>query len=119
MPEKALIFDPPSEFWNWAARAIGAVIGSGISIAYLLPLTRREAALRFFTGIGVGLIFGTITGHKIVLQLNLNDALTPFEITLIGATTASLCAWWGLGVLARLASRHAASEKQVKKARER
>lgn len=106
MPWKIQILDFPQEIWEWLARSIGAILGSAISIAYLLPDNRREAALRFLTGIGVGLVFGTLTGHKLAIQLELQSVLSPFEITLIGATAASLCAWWGLGVLARAAGRY-------------
>ena len=95
-----------SEFWEWFARITGAIVGSAISIAYLLPSSKREAALRFLTGLGVGLVFGTLTGHKLAVQLNLENVLSPFETTLIGATTASLCAWWGLGILAKAANRY-------------
>ena len=102
-----------SEIWEWLARAIGAILGSAISIAYLLPTNKREAALRFLTGLGVGLVFGTLTGHKLAIQLELQNALSPFEITLIGATTASLCAWWGLGILSRIASRYGNSQPNI------
>ncbi len=105
----------PAEIWEWLARAVGAVLGSAISIAYLLPSTRREAALRFLTGLGVGLVFGTLTGHKLALQLELQNILSPVEITLIGATTASLCAWWSLGILSRLASRYGNAQSNLNK----
>jgi len=39
-------------------------------------------------------------------SLELSGHLSAFEVTLTGAAIASLCAWWGLGVLARLAERH-------------
>jgi len=110
MPNNIQFPDVPTqiwaEIWEWTARIIGAIIGSAISIAYLLPSSKREAALRFLTGLGVGLVFGTLTGHKLAVQLNLENTLSPIEITFIGATTASLCAWWGLGILARAAARY-------------
>ena len=107
-------FSPlPAEVWEWLARALGATLGSAISIAYFLPNTRREAALRFLTGLGVGLVFGTLTGHKIAAQLEMQNTLGAFEITLIGATSASLCAWWGLGVLARAAGRYGKSPQHT------
>jgi hypothetical protein len=37
-----------------AAKAAGA----GVSLIYLLPKSRREAASRFFTGLCCGMIFG-------------------------------------------------------------
>ena len=86
-------------------RTVGAIAGSAISIAYLLPDNRREAALRFASGIAIGMIFGTIAGHKIAAELALADQLGPVEITLIGATTASLCAWWAIGAVVRVATR--------------
>lgn len=43
-----------SEFANeagiWAARITGAVAGAGVSLVYLLPKSKREAASRFITG---------------------------------------------------------------------
>ena len=40
------------------ARLAGAVGGAAISVAYVLPRGRREAGLRFFTGVTAGVIFG-------------------------------------------------------------
>lgn len=101
----------PAEFWEWGTRATGAIIGSSISIAYLLPSSAREAALRFLTGVGVGLIFGTMVGHKLASELELHSVMGPLETTLVGSTTASICAWWGLGIIARLSSRVATNSK--------
>lgn len=115
MPYKTQLLELPNELWEWVARAIGAMLGSAISLAYFLPATKREAALRFLTGLGVGLVFGTLTGHKLTRQLGLEDALTSMETTLIGATTASLCAWWGLGILARIANRYGGSSNNSEK----
>ncbi|MCM2477843.1 hypothetical protein HGO38_30830 [Rhizobium sp. CG5] len=92
----------------WGARALGALAGSAISLIYLLPKTRREAASRLVTGLACGLIFGGPTGLWLGQKLDLLDHLTGFEIMLAGATAASLSAWWGLGLLARLAARYGA-----------
>ncbi len=89
-----------------AAKLFGAVAGSAISIAYVLPRGRREAALRFFTGLVAGLVFGGPSGLILADRLGLSDRLGSVEIALLGAASASLCAWWGLGMLARLAARH-------------
>ena len=43
--------------WLWAAKGLGAVAGSAISIAYLLPRGRREAAIPFAVGGVAGLRF--------------------------------------------------------------
>lgn len=87
------------------AKAIGAVCGSAISIAYLLPSSKREAFLRFVIGIISGIMFGTFAGTKLADQLGIIEHLSKIEIALSGAAMASLCAWWGLGVIARLAKR--------------
>ena len=97
--------DVPEQVWVFIAKAIGAICGSAISIAYLLPATRREAFLRFSVGITIGMIFGTSAGIKLVDYLNIAERISAIEIALSGAAIASLCAWWGLGILARLTAR--------------
>ena len=44
--------------WDWAAKGAGAVAGSAVSLAYVMPSGRREAAARFAAGVVMGLIFG-------------------------------------------------------------
>jgi Family of unknown function (DUF6107) len=86
------------------AKLVGAVSGSAISLAYLLPRGRREAALRFFTGLACGMVFGAPAGVKIASFLSIAELLSPFETVMTGAAAASLCAWWALGALARMAA---------------
>lgn len=88
-----------------SARLIGAVAGSALSLVYLLPKGRREAAVRFLTGMSCGMIFGGPTGVWCAQQLSLEDSLTSAEIMLAGATLASFLAWWGLGLLVRLTAK--------------
>lgn len=95
----------PDALWLFAAKAAGAVSGSAISLAYVLPKGRREAALRFFTGLAAGMIFGTSAGLKIAEYLDISQSLSRLEITMTGAAAASLCAWGALGMLARFAER--------------
>lgn len=90
----------------WAQRALGASAGAAVSLIYLLPKSRREAASRFFTGLACGLTFGGPTGIWMAERLALEGQLSPSEIMLSGSAAASLCAWWGLGVLQRLAGRY-------------
>ena len=85
-----------------SARFIGAIAGSAISLVYLLPRHRREAAVRFLTGLACGLIFGGPTGVWGAGRLGIEGRLSPAEIMLAGATLASFTAWWGLGVLVAL-----------------
>ena len=92
----------PEPVWLFLAKMLGAVSGSAVSIAYMLPKGKREAALRFAIGITAGLIFGSAVGLKLADELEVVDRLSMFEITLSGATLASLCAWWGIGALARI-----------------
>lgn len=89
----------------WLARAIGAAVGSSISLAYILPETRREAGIRFAVGALCGLTFGGGTGLKIATMLGTEPALSPFEAMLIGSALASLCAWWALGFVMRFFNR--------------
>ncbi|MDS7596540.1 DUF6107 family protein [Agrobacterium tumefaciens] len=101
-----------SEFANesgiWAARLTGAVAGASVSLVYLLPKSRREAASRFLTGLACGLIFGGPMGLWIVRQLDIAGALSGHEIMVAGSAAASICAWWGLGVVSRIADRFGA-----------
>ncbi|MBB3539754.1 DUF6107 family protein [Rhizobium sp. BK399] len=92
----------------WATRALGASAGAAVSLVYLLPKSRREAASRFFTGLACGTIFGGPTGICIAERLALADRLSASEIVLSGSAAASLCAWWGLGILSRIAGRYGA-----------
>ena len=87
--------------WIWAAKGLGAVAGSAISIAYMLPRGRREAAIRFAVGVVAGLVFGGAAGIKIAAELEISDRLGPVETMLMGSTAASLCAWWAVGFVSR------------------
>jgi hypothetical protein len=90
----------------WAERAVGASAGAAVSLIYLLPKSRREAASRFFTGVACGLTFGGPAGLWIAERLEPAAVLSTSETMLSGSAAASLCAWWGLGVLSRLAARY-------------
>ena len=92
--------------WIWSAKGAGAVAGSAISIAYMLPKGRREAALRFCVGVVTGVVFGTAAGMKIATLFDAAGLLSPVEISLMGATAASLFSWWGLGMIARLSAQY-------------
>lgn len=91
--------------WLWLARAAGAVAGSAISLAYLLPKDRREAAVRFAVGVACGLVFGGAAGLKIADELGIVDLLGAGELMLMGSAAASLCAWWGIGLVMRMFAR--------------
>ncbi|MBO6719145.1 MAG: hypothetical protein JJ913_14405 [Rhizobiaceae bacterium] len=88
--------------WLWLAKAGGAVAGSAISLAYVLPRDRREAAIRFAVGVACGLVFGGAAGLKIAAELGIADALGAGELMLMGSAAASLCAWWALGLIMRV-----------------
>ena len=89
----------------WAAKGGGAVAGSAISLAYVLPKGRREAAARFAVGMVSGLVFGAAAGVKLAVWLGIEAELGPHEILLMGSATASLMAWWALGLLLRALER--------------
>lgn len=92
----------PEASWEWVVKLLGAVLGSAVSIAYVLPKGRQEAAIRFLVGVMIGVTFGNITGQKIVETLELNYEFSRLEIILMGSTFASLCAWWALGLIRRV-----------------
>jgi hypothetical protein len=87
--------------WLWAAKGAGAVAGSAISLAYLLPSGRREAAARFAVGVVSGLVFGGTAGVKIAKELGVADLLGAAEMLVMGSAVASVSAWWALGFLMR------------------
>ncbi|KQZ12952.1 hypothetical protein ASD44_01870 [Mesorhizobium sp. Root554] len=87
--------------WLWVAKGAGAVAGSAISLAYILPHGRREAASRFAVGVVCGLVFGGTAGVKIASELAVEAMLGPLELMLMGSAAASLCAWWALGFAMR------------------
>ena len=86
-------------------RAIGASAGAAVSLVYMLPADRREAASRFVAGLVSGLVFGGPAGVLLAGRLGIATHLSASEIMLSGAAAVSLTAWWALGVLARLARR--------------
>ncbi|MEM0899589.1 MAG: DUF6107 family protein [Pseudomonadota bacterium] len=83
------------------AKVTGAIAGSAISLAYMLPRGRREAAIRFFSGIAGGMLFGSPVGVYAAQTLAVADALTPEQTHLMGAGLASLSMWWIIGVVIR------------------
>lgn len=85
----------------FAAKIIGAVIGSAISIAYVFPQGRRDAAIRFFTGVAGGLVFGTTVGVKLSHDFGIAGVLSEAETVLMGSSVASLAIWWVVGFLLR------------------
>jgi hypothetical protein len=50
--------------WILAAKAAGAIAGSAVSLAYMLPRDKSEAAIRFIVGIVCGLAFGGEPGSR-------------------------------------------------------
>ncbi len=87
--------------WIWLAKGAGAVAGSAISLAYILPSHRRDAAIRFAVGVACGMVFGGATGLKLAEILELTERLGAAETMLMGAAVASLCAWSAIGLALR------------------
>lgn len=87
--------------WDWAAKGAGAVAGSAVSLAYVMPSGRREAAARF-AGVVMGLIFGPTVGLKIAAEFGVSALVGTLETMLMGSAAASFCAWWALGLVRRM-----------------
>jgi hypothetical protein len=95
------ISDLPEPTWLWMTKLAGAVAGSAVSLAYILPKGRREAAARFATGVVCGLVFGGAAGVKIASELGISEMIGEGELTLMGSAAASLFAWWAVGWVVR------------------
>lgn len=93
------------DIWIYLAKASGALAGALISLVYLLPKGRREAVSRFVTGGVSGLVFGGATGAALAERFGVAATLSAPEMMLMGSAAASLCAWWVLGALSRIAER--------------
>ena len=87
--------------WLWVAKGAGAIAGSAISLAYILPHGRREAATRFAVGVVCGLVFGGTAGLKVATELGIANAIGSIDLMMMGSAAASLCAWWALGFIMR------------------
>jgi hypothetical protein len=98
---------------EWIAKGSGAIAGSAISLAYMLPRGRREAAIRFAVGVVSGLVFGGAAGVKIAAELGISGMLGDTDMLVTGAAFASLAAWWALGALSRVL-KHAGSNPNTK-----
>ncbi|MEA3535550.1 DUF6107 family protein [Rhizobium sp. CC-YZS058] len=90
----------------WAMRGLGAVAGAAVSLVYMLPKGRQEAASRFVTGLLCGLVFGGPTGLLAAEHLGLMGRISRSELLLGGSAVASLAAWWVLGAAVRMAARY-------------
>jgi len=103
--------DLPDSVWLVIAKGLGSILGPAVSLVYILPRGRREAAIRFAVGVSVGILFGPAVGAWLIDSLGLADSLTRLELVLTGSAAASLCAWWGLGVLRRIFESRAEARK--------
>lgn len=92
-------------FWMWSARLAGAIAGSAVSVAYMLPDTKREAAIRFAVGILCGVTFGSAAGIMLAEKLDLPESFGKSELMLTGSALASLAAWSALGIFFRFVER--------------
>ena len=96
----------------WVAKGAGAIAGSAISLAYILPKGRREAAIRFAVGLACGLVFGGAAGVKLARELGIAVELSTVETMLIGSAAASLTAWWAVGFVIRALTPDADNKKE-------
>lgn len=101
---KQIISEVSPETQIVLAKAIGAVAGSMISIAYIMPKGKREAAARFLTGLTAGLVFGLPVGVWVASKTGIIAYLTKLEVAIMGAALASLSIWTALGVALRLSN---------------
>ncbi len=91
--------------WILFAKMAGAMAGSFMSLAYMLPRGKRDTAIRFAVGVIFGMVFGGAAGIKISEVLALGGLLGQAELLLIGSAVASLAAWSALGVFQHLLER--------------
>ena len=80
--------------WLWFSKVAGSIAGAIISLFYMPPHGRREAAARFVVGIICGIVFGGAASVKITKALALEAVLGRTELMLIGSTSASLRKTW-------------------------
>lgn len=93
------------DIWLYLAKLAGAAAGAMISLVYLVPKGGREAVSRFVVGLVFGLVFGDAFGAAIAGYFGLRGQISLPQIMLTGSAAASLCAWWLLGALSRIAER--------------
>ena len=60
----------------WMERTIGASAGAAVSLIYMLPADRREAACRFVAGLVSGLVFGGPAGVLLAGRLGIATHLS-------------------------------------------
>lgn len=78
---------------------MGAMGGSAISIAYLLPRGRRDAAIRIAGGVMCGVIFGPWVAARIASWGFFTD--DRIENILAGCAFASAFSWSAFGAINR------------------
>lgn len=98
----------------WVAKIIGALAGSAISIAYVLPRGRRDAAIRFATGVAGGMVLGTTVGAYVSHELGIDTLLNDFEVVLMGSSVASLFLWWAIGFVVRFSDARSGSGRDFR-----
>lgn len=96
----------------WTLKGAGAAAGSALSLIYMLPATRREAAARFLAGVIAGLVFGSTVGLAIAGRLGVADRLGTADMVLMGSAATSVAAWWALGAVARIIGRLGRSARE-------
>ncbi|WP_223477113.1 DUF6107 family protein [Oricola indica] len=89
----------------WLAKTAGALAGAAISLAWLLPKSRRDAGLRFLGSVTAGLVFGGTAGLAVAEKLGIADLLSTQEMALAGSALASLSIWWAVGFVVRYGER--------------
>ena len=83
-----MTMEPAPLLTLWGAKLAGAAAGSAISVAYLLPKSRREAATRFLIGLVTGVVFGAPAGLMLADRLALGDQ--PIHHRAVGHRQAPL-----------------------------
>ena len=73
-----MTMEPAPLLTLWGAKLAGAAAGSAISVAYLLPKSRREAATRFLIGLVTGVVFGAPAGLMLADRLALGRLADSF-----------------------------------------
>lgn len=93
---------PESTGAYWVAKLAGAIGGSVISLAYLLPRNRRDAFQRLCVGLVCGVLFGPLVSAKLTAW---GFAAGELEQLMGSCAFTSAISWGAAGMIYRWMSK--------------